>query len=50
VQGRKQFFFVRKNQKTFANMARALPQGARRTYKSFCFFFQKEVLSSLCLA
>jgi hypothetical protein len=42
---RKQFFFEKKNQKTFAYKAFALPQRLRQMGKSFCFFFQKEVLS-----
>jgi hypothetical protein len=41
----KQFIFEKKNQKTFAYKARALPQRARLISKSFCFFFQKEALS-----
>jgi hypothetical protein len=39
------FFFEKKNQKTFAYKARALGQRARYIVKSFCFFFQKEVLA-----
>jgi hypothetical protein len=42
----KQFFFVKKNQKTFANLAHALPPRIRQMDKSFCFFFQKEALPS----
>jgi hypothetical protein len=41
----KQFFFEKKNQKTFAPEARSLPQNAQQIAKSFCFFSQKEVLS-----
>jgi hypothetical protein len=41
----KQFFFVKKNQKTFEHLTRALRQRAHPKSKSFCFFFQKEVLS-----
>jgi hypothetical protein len=42
---RKQFFFEKKNQKTFDYKAFALPNRVRQMGKSFCFFFQKEVLS-----
>jgi hypothetical protein len=42
----KQFFFAKKNQKTFVNLTCAFPQRVRQMSKSFCFFFQKEVLSS----
>ncbi len=42
----KRFFFEKKNQKTFATKACALPQRARFSRKSFCFFFQEEALSS----
>jgi hypothetical protein len=42
----KQFFFAKKNQKTFVYKALALPKRVRQMDKSFCFFFQKEVLSS----
>jgi len=42
---RKQFFFEKKNQKTFDYKAFALPNRVRLIGKSFCFFFQKEVLS-----
>jgi hypothetical protein len=42
---KKQFFFEKKNQKTFAHRARALPQRGRQVCKGFCFFFQKEALS-----
>jgi hypothetical protein len=42
----KQFFFAKKNQKTLVYMALALPRRAGQMEKSFCFFFQKEVLSS----
>jgi hypothetical protein len=42
----KQFFFAKKNQKTFVYKALALPRRVRQMDKSFCFFFQKEVLSS----
>jgi hypothetical protein len=41
---RKQFFFRKKNQKTFVHKAFALPHRVRQLGKSFCFFFQKEVL------
>jgi len=39
----KQFFFEKKNQKTFARLSRT---SRRQPRKSFCFFFQKEALSS----
>jgi hypothetical protein len=43
----KQFFFLqKKNQKTLVYKALALPRRVRQMDKSFCFFFQKEVLSS----
>jgi hypothetical protein len=42
----KQFFFAKKNQKTFVYKALALPKRVRQMDKSSCFFFQKEVLSS----
>jgi hypothetical protein len=42
----KQFFFAKKNQKTLIYKALALPRRVRQMAKSFCFFFQKEVLSS----
>jgi hypothetical protein len=42
---KKQFFFEKKNQKTFDYKAFALPQRVHQIGKSFCFFFQKEVLS-----
>jgi hypothetical protein len=41
----KQFFFEKKNQKTFDYLAWAFPQRARQIGKSFCFLFQKEALS-----
>jgi len=40
----KQFFFAKKNQKTLVYKALALPRRVRQMDKSFCFFFQKEVL------
>jgi hypothetical protein len=43
----KQFFFEKKNQKTFASKALVLPQRARQMGRSFCFFFQKEGLPCL---
>jgi hypothetical protein len=43
---RKQFFFAKKNQKTLVYRALALPRRVRQMDKRFCFFFQKEVLSS----
>jgi hypothetical protein len=39
-------FFAKKNQKTLVYKALALPRRIRQMDKSFCFFFQKEVLSS----
>jgi hypothetical protein len=42
---RKQFFFEKKNQKTFVYKAFALRQRIHQMGKSFRFFFQKEVLS-----
>jgi hypothetical protein len=38
---RKQFFFEKKNQKTFYYMRFALPQRAQNICKIFCFFFKK---------
>jgi hypothetical protein len=47
----KQFFFAKKNQKTLVYKALSLPRRVRQMDKSFCFFFQKEVLSSCrCLS
>jgi hypothetical protein len=43
----KQFFFAKKNQKTFAHKVLALPQPTRPICKSICFFFQKEALACL---
>jgi hypothetical protein len=45
IAGSKQFFFEKKNQRTFVALAYALPQRVRQVAKSFCFFFQKEALS-----
>jgi hypothetical protein len=42
----KQFFFAKKNQKTLVHKALSLPRRVSQVDKSFCFFFQKEVLSS----
>jgi hypothetical protein len=43
----KQFFFLqKKNQKTLVYKALALPRRVRQMDKIFCFFLQKEVLSS----
>jgi hypothetical protein len=43
----KPFFFCKKqNQKTLVYTALALPRRVRQMDKSFCFFLQKEVLSS----
>jgi len=39
-EGRKQFFFEKKNQKTFAYWARAC--GQSEGVKVFCFFFSKK--------
>jgi hypothetical protein len=41
ILGKSLFFFEKKKQKTFAHSGARAP-----TDKSFCFFFQKEVLSS----
>jgi len=38
----KQFFFEKKNQKTFAYKACALPQRAHQWTKVFWFFFSKK--------
>jgi hypothetical protein len=48
-EGRKQFFFEKKNQKTFAYWARAC--GPSEGVKVFCFFFSKKktFLSRACL-
>jgi hypothetical protein len=40
-------FFLKKEAKTFAHLAYALGQRERLIIKSFCFLFQKEVLSLL---
>jgi hypothetical protein len=40
AEGRKQFFFEKKNQKTFAYWARAC--GQSKGVKVFCFFFSKK--------
>jgi len=40
VEGRKQFFFEKKNQKTFAYWAGAC--GQSEGVKVFCFFFSKK--------
>jgi hypothetical protein len=42
----KPFFLAKKNQKTLVYKALALPRRVGPMDKSFCFFFQKEVLSS----
>jgi hypothetical protein len=42
MKGRKQFFFVKKNQKTFINLVLALPHRRRHRSKSFfCSFLQE---------
>jgi len=51
----KQFFFEKKNQKTFATMHRSLirapePDSVLKWKKFFGSFFQKELLSLSCLA
>jgi hypothetical protein len=43
----KQFFFEKKNQKTFVILASSPASARTPIYKSFCFFFQKEALPSL---
>jgi hypothetical protein len=47
LQGRKQFFFEKKNQKTFAHLPPASP---RQPEKSFASFFKKQRLSYLSLS
>jgi hypothetical protein len=42
----KQFFFAKKNQRTLVYKALTFPRRVHQMDKSFCFFFQKEVLSS----
>jgi hypothetical protein len=42
VKSRKEFFFEKKNQKTFTRLSPASPRQPRN---SFCFFFQKEALA-----
>jgi hypothetical protein len=39
---KKEFFFEKKNQKTFAMSTRALRQRAHQTIKVFWFFFSKK--------
>jgi hypothetical protein len=40
---RKRFFFEKKNQKTFATLGRALPEGRQpEDQKVFCCFFSKK--------
>jgi hypothetical protein len=44
---RKRFFFEKKNQKTFANLASVYPEEPQPTIKSFLLlFFKKEGLAS----
>jgi hypothetical protein len=43
----KQFFFEKKNQKTFAPLSGGAGESRDSVRKSFCFFFQKEALPSL---
>jgi hypothetical protein len=46
-EGRKRFFFEKKNQKTFIRFALCSTwRGRSQANKSFCLFFQKEVLAS----
>jgi hypothetical protein len=40
------FFCIKEPKKTLFYKALALPRRVRQMAKSFCFFFQKEVLSS----
>jgi hypothetical protein len=48
--GRKQFFFEKKNQKTFASLGRASPERPKpNVQKFFASFFKKEDLSSALL-
>jgi hypothetical protein len=49
VSGSKQFFFEKKNQKTFVYKAFAYPQRLHHIARSSCFFFQKETLSGIRL-
>jgi hypothetical protein len=44
AQGSKHFF-LKKEAKTFANLRCALLRRVRLMSRSFCFFFQKEVLA-----
>jgi hypothetical protein len=39
---RKQFFFEKKNQKTFGPWSRGVATGAPEGSKVFCFFFSKK--------
>jgi hypothetical protein len=40
---RKQFFFEKKNQKTFAKLGRSYPGGPKpKLTEVFCFFFSKK--------
>jgi hypothetical protein len=41
-EAREEFFFEKKNQKTFVMMAYALRQRERQREKVFCFFFSKK--------
>jgi hypothetical protein len=43
----KQFFFEKKNQKTFASSARALPRRATQIAKVFASFFKKKIFLPL---
>jgi hypothetical protein len=38
----KQFFFEKKNQKTFARCRGAIPSTCAKNIKVFCFFFSKK--------
>jgi hypothetical protein len=43
----KQFFFEKKNQKTFASLTRALPRRATQEIKVFASFFKKKAFLPL---
>ena len=42
VKGTKQFFFEKKNQKTFGRLSRFCPERRDSGVKVFCFFFSKK--------
>jgi hypothetical protein len=50
IDGRKPFFFEKKNQKTFVNLDHACETARRQIHESFLLlFFKKEVLTSFLL-